>query len=322
MLNGRSVVLVVNPTAGRGQAAEALPEIIRRIEGHGAELEVRIGQDFADARALVQRSADEHPDVVAVVGGDGMMHLGVNACARITPDDVRPALALLPAGTGNDFCRGLGIDPADTLAAVDLMGTVSPSPVDVILVRGGHGEVVVGSVVAAGFDALVNRRANAMSWPRGAMRYTIAALRELATFEPLHYRLVVDGVPRELDAMLVAVGSTSTYGGGMQICQGADPSDGLLDLTIVHPVGRTTLLRLLPRMRSGTFSTDRCVEQLRVREVVVEGVTAAGDPPLAYGDGEELGPLPLTLTAVPAALSLFLPTSQPLTRSGGVSDQN
>ncbi|MGI8459283.1 MAG: diacylglycerol/lipid kinase family protein [Propionibacteriaceae bacterium] len=307
MLSGRSVALVVNPTAGRGQAAKLLPEIIRRIEGHGADLEVRVGRDFADARALVDRSAEEHPDVVAVVGGDGMMHLGVNACARVRPGTVRPALALLPAGTGNDFCRGLGLDVDDTLAAVDLMGTTAPTPVDVTLARGGHGENVVGSVVAAGFDALVNRRANALRWPRGSMRYTVAALRELATFRPLHYRLVVDGVRRELDAMLVAVGSTSTYGGGMQICQGADPRDGLLDVTVVHPVGRTTLLRLLPRMRSGTFATDRCVEQLRAQEVVVEGVTADGDPPLAYGDGEELGPLPLTLTAVPGALSLFLP---------------
>jgi diacylglycerol kinase (ATP) len=305
-LRGRSVALVVNPSAGRGLARRLLPEITRRLERHGATVDVRLGRDFAEAREVVHRSADEAPDVLAVVGGDGMMHLGVNACARLEADVRRPSLALLPAGTGNDLCRGLGIDVTDTLAAVDLLAG-TPAATDAVLAVGAHGRVVVGSVVAAGFDALVNRRANALRWPRGSARYTVAAFRELATFRPLHYRLVIDGVPRELDAMLVAVGSTSTYGGGMQICLGADPTDGLLDVTIVHPVGRATLLRLLPKMFSGAFATDPCVEQFRAREVVVEGVTADGDPPVAYGDGEELGPLPLTLTALPGALSVFRP---------------
>ena len=66
--------------------------------------------------------------------------------------------------------------------------------------------------------------------------------------------------------MLVAVGNTTSYGGGMLICPDADPTDGLLDVTIVHPVSRAKLLRLLPQMYSGRFARDPCVEQLRARE--------------------------------------------------------
>ena len=81
--------------------------------------------------------------------------------------------------------------------------------------------------------------------------------------------------------MLVAVGNTGSYGGGMRICPQADPFDGWLDVTIIHPVGRLKLLRLLPEMFSGTFARDACVEQLRVREVTVEGPGLVG-----FGDGE------------------------------------
>ena len=127
-------------------------------------------------------------------------------------------------------------------------------------------------MLATGFDALVNRRANQMPWPKGSTRYALATMAELRVFSPLQYRLTLDGEVREQQAMLVAVGNTSSYGGGMLICPKADPYDGLLDVTIIHPVGRLKLLRLFPEMYSGRFVRDPCVEQLRVREVTVEGL--------------------------------------------------
>ena len=115
---------------------------------------------------------------------------------------------------------------------------------------------------------------------------------------------MVDGEERALEAMFVAVGNTRSYGGGMQICPAADPYDGGLDLTIIHPVGRAKLLQLLPQLKTGRFASDPCVEQLRARSVRVEG--GAG---LAYGDGEELGAMPVTVESVPAAIRVCLPAS-------------
>jgi diacylglycerol kinase (ATP) len=163
-------------------------------------------------------------------------------------------------------------------------------------------ETYVAAVLATGFDALVNRRANQMPWPRGSTRYALAVMAELRVFSPLHYRLTVDGRVRELPAMLVAIGNTSSYGGGMLICPQADPYDGLLDVTIIHPVSRLKLLRLFPEMYSGKFVRDSCVEQLRVREATVEGPGLVG-----FGDGEMLGATPLQVCSVPRALPVFVP---------------
>ncbi|MFP5282664.1 MAG: sphingosine kinase, partial [Actinomycetes bacterium] len=164
------------------------------------------------------------------------------------------------------------------------------------------GDTFVGTVLATGFDALVNHRANAMPWPKGSMRYPLATLAELRVFEPLRYQLTVDGERRDLRAMFVAVGNTSSYGGGMRICPDADPRDGLLDVTIVHPVGRLKLLWLLPQIYSGRFARDPCVEQLRAREVVVAGPGLVG-----YGDGELIAAAPLTVRCVPHALRVHVP---------------
>jgi diacylglycerol kinase (ATP) len=107
---------------------------------------------------------------------------------------------------------------------------------------------------------------------------------------------------REQQAMLVAVGNTSSYGGGIMICPKADPYDGLLDVTIIHPVGRLKLLRLFPETYSGRFVRDPCVEQLRVREVTVEGSGLVG-----FGDGEMIAAAPLKVCCVPQALPVFTP---------------
>ncbi|HYP46839.1 MAG TPA: YegS/Rv2252/BmrU family lipid kinase [Propionibacteriaceae bacterium] len=293
----RTVTLVVNPSSGRGRALELLPQVAGRLRDAGLTTEILLSRHFDEAAEMTQAAASSSVDVLAVMGGDGMMHLGLNACASArSSGNERLTLGVIPAGTGNDFARGLGLDPGDPVAAAEVVGAGFRRHLDLARVNGRY----VGAVVAAGFDALVNQRANAMPWPRGALRYPLAALAELRVFAPLSYRLTVDGTVRDLEAMLVAVGNTSTYGGGMRICPDAAADDGLLDVTIVHPVSRAKLVQLLPRMYSGSFVRDRCVEQLRAREVTVTGPGLVG-----FGDGELLGAAPLTVSSEAQALSVF-----------------
>ncbi len=293
------LTLVVNPSSGKGRALELLPQVAGRLRDSGNELEILLSRDFAEARTMTDYAVDSGADVLVVMGGDGMMHLGVNSCARNgSVDKPQTTLGMIPAGTGNDLCRGIGLDPGDALAAAETIARGHTRLIDLARIHDRY----VGAVVASGFDALVNRRANEMPWPRGSMRYPLATLAELRVFSPLPYRLTIDGVVRELQAMLVAVGNTSSYGGGMKICPNADPTDGLLDVTIIHPVGGMKLLRLLPQMYSGRFARDACVEQLRAREITVDGPGLVG-----FGDGEMIGAAPLRITSVPQAIPVLAP---------------
>lgn len=302
-----SIALVVNPAAAKGRAQALLPQVAGRLRDSGHPVEILLSRSQDEAAELVERAASSGVDVLAVMGGDGMAHLGLNAVAEHAaahPDDLPLALGLVPAGTGNDLARSLGLDPDDIDAATAALAGGVTRAVDLLRISDpATGEDRwVGSVLATGFDALVNARANRMRRPRGPARYSIAALAELRTFRPLPYALVIDGVARDLEAMLVAVGNTSTYGGGLRICPAADPYDGWLDLTVIHPVGRAKLLQLLPQMRTGRFASDPCVEQLRARTVSV-----ARGGGIAYGDGEELGTTPVTATSVPGAIRVCLP---------------
>lgn len=289
---------MVNPSAGKGRSQELLPEIAGRIRDAGHRLDIWLSRDYAEAQRLIHKAANSAADVLAVMGGDGMLHLGVNEAARAQASSpAAPTLGLLPAGTGNDLCRGLDVG-GDPLAALRVILAGREGTIDLARV----GDAFIGTIVATGFDALVNRRANDMTWPKGSARYPLALMSVLRTFRPLHYQLTVDGVRRDLDAMLIAVGNTRCYGGGIRICPDADPTDGLLDVTIIHPVGRPTLLRLMPSLYTGTFVSDPCVELLRVGEITVDGPGLVG-----FGDGELIGAAPLTIRQVPRALRVCLP---------------
>jgi diacylglycerol kinase (ATP) len=295
------ITLAVNPTAGRGRAKKFLPAVLARLRANGAHVRVVASTDFEHARATMAGAVADGADVLAVMGGDGMMHLGLNACAsQATPNPT--LLSLIPAGSGNDFCRGVGLDPGDPVAAATVATGGRRLDLDLIRLQTRH----VGAVLATGIDSRVNRRANALPWPRGSLRYPLAALTELRVFSPLRYRLTLDGTARELEAMLVAVGNTTTYGGGMQICPRAEATDGWLDVTIIHPVSRLKLLQLLPQMNSGRFARDRCVEQLRARAVRVDGEGANGTPLVTFGDGEQIGNVPVDATVAAKVLPLLV----------------
>lgn len=310
--DGPTISLVVNPSAGRGRARRLLPQLTAGLVAGmpDANLHVHQTTSFSDARLrCIQAVEQARPfveghrrDALVVMGGDGMMHLGLNAAA-----DTGVPLGLVAAGRGNDFCRGVGV-PNDLAGAIRTIVEGHTLRMDLMEVTGnllgGAEKRWVGSILSTGYDGRVNYRTNHLRWNFGQLSYTWAALAELSRFEPLPYRLVIDGVERTQTAMFVAVGNAGVFGGGMRACPDADVTDGLLDLTVVNPVSRFTLLRLLPRMFDGGFVRDPAVERLRAREVLVDG-----DGLYGMADGEELGPVPLRLRAVPDMLSVFVPAA-------------
>jgi diacylglycerol kinase (ATP) len=304
-----TVTLVVNPTSGHGKAGRALPRVTLDLVKGLSEytVVVRETQSYEEAKLFaaeaVAESSHTKPgelhDILLVMGGDGMANVGLNAAAG-----TQVRLGVIPAGTANDFCRGMGV-PYTTNSAVASVIAGRERLVDLTEVTGagladGSRRRFVGSVVSSGYDAKVNYRTNSRSMSLGSLSYGWDAMAELAHFKPLNYRMRVDGQELDLPAMLIAVGNAGMFGGGMRVCPHADPTDGLLDITIVHPVGRLTLLRLLPSMYSGAFIRHPCVELLRGREIVVDG-----DNMFAMGDGESLGDVPLTARVAPQCLYLL-----------------
>ena len=300
----RHAALVVNPVSGR-RKGEAIGEAAtRRLRAAGWTIDRVTGDDVPSVRSSLRTLLAGGADTVVVVGGDGALHgildLVVEADAT---------LGLLPAGTGNDLARGLELPYRDPEACLDLLLASPPRRVDLARVDDGQDQRLVATVVASGFDSKVNERANAMTWPRGNLRYTLAIIAELRAFAPVPFRLELTGAdgttrPVEADAMLVAVGNGPSFGGGLRIAHGASLDDGMLDVCLIRPVSRPLLIRTFPKLQRGTHVSMPEFERLMVRAVRVDAPGIVG-----YGDGERLGPLPLTIEVVPQALAVLAPAS-------------
>ncbi|MGP4015755.1 diacylglycerol/lipid kinase family protein [Saccharopolyspora sp. 5N708] len=287
-------VLVINPAAGGGFSAKVAGELVGHLRA-ACDLQTVVATDARGTADAAQRAVADGADVLAVVGGDGAAHLAVQACA-----ESETALALIPAGTGNDLARGLGV-PLDPIAASHTVAralrTGQRHRIDLGKVAGADW---FATVLCAGFDSRVNARANRMRWPRGKRRYDLAVVRELVGLRPMPLRVETEEGTAELNATLVAVGNTACYGGGIPVCPDADAADGLFDLTVVGELSRRDLVRILPTLRTGRHIEHPAVCTLRARRVRLGGENGW----LAYADGEPQARLPLSMRCVPAALAV------------------
>lgn len=309
----RAVTVVTNRHAGLGAGQEAAIAALARLRERGVEIAEVQAPSAAETVRLVRDSIERgNSDAVVCIGGDGLINVTLDAVAR-----TGVPLGLVPAGTGNDLARELGVPTEDPVAAADIVVDGRTRTIDLGQIESAAPESApmwFVTVTGTGFDARVTLRANAMRWPRGRLRYTVAALAEISSRLTVPYRgeltgVVTDGLTNPgtgselaLNAVMVAVGNTRTYGGGMLICPDAVLDDGLLDLTVVGALSRLEMLRLLPALSAGKRQNHPEVKQYRAAQITL---TAPGAP--ATADGEPAGTLPITIRAVPGALTVLVP---------------
>jgi diacylglycerol kinase (ATP) len=296
--SSQRIVLAANPAAAGGKAAAAIEPISKRLVQAGYEVVVCRGNSAEELVAGLHQELSSQPRAVVAVGGDGTVNLVLNVLA---PHFSIP-LGVIPVGTGNDIAQSWGIS-ADRDDALDcLLAALQGTPRLVDVAQSTHGELTryFAAVYSAGFDAIVNERANRMRFPKGPSRYTLALLRELASLRPRRYRLSIDGSSRDVEALLIAVANGPSFGGGMQVVPDASITDGQLDVFIVHPLPIVRFLSLFPKVFSGGHVGHPAVEIVHAHEVHLDV-----DEVVGYADGERQGELPVTIIPVTGALSVL-----------------
>lgn len=293
------IVVAINPTASFGRGRAVGPAVVQSLRGAGHDVTTLVEPTFLELIDAARKAVADKPDALVVVGGDGM----VNLAAQVLVGTKVP-LGLVPSGTGNDMARGLGIPIGNAEAAIEaLLAALGRPPriIDVARVTDSAGRLSwFACVLSAGFDAVVNERANLMRWPKGKSRYNLALLRELAMLRPIRYRLTIDGATIQTDAVLISVANNTSFGGGMMVTPDALLDDGEFDVLVVQPLKRVAFLRIFPRVFKGTHVADPRVTIYRGSSIRVEA-----DGIVAYADGERVGELPVDIEVVPGALRVL-----------------
>jgi diacylglycerol kinase (ATP) len=290
------LVVVANPAAGHGRAGRLIGKVTTALHRLRVPHEIRIAESGTDLERLARAAAEGGARIVAALGGDGTASLAANGILG-----TGTALAVLPAGTGDDFAKAIGVGKLDT--AVELLANPKIVDLDVIEVTTGADKRSFVNIAGAGFDSEVNETANGMTVNLGATgTYIVALLKTLSRYSPAAFSIQVDDERMELDAMLVEVGSGRWTGGGMKVLPNAVMNDGLLDVCIVEALSKPAFLRAFPRVFVGSHTTHPKVRMWTGTRVQVE----ADRRVLVYADGELVGSLPAIFEVRPAALPVVV----------------
>lgn len=254
---------IVNPTAGTGLALETMEKTETVLKEKGRAYQVFRTEKPGHGTELARELAG-NPEVRAVisVGGDGTAFEVASGLAGTA----KP-MAIIPAGTGNDFIKTVGI-PKDPMAALEAALNGKAAPVDM-------GQLNEGSflnVCGTGFDVTVLDNAESLkSKYRGLLPYFLGLLKAIFQYRPVHLKLTIDGETEENDYLICSIANGQFIGGGIPICPAANPQDGLLDLVLVRNVPRRKIPLYLPGLMMGKILNFKITRHRLVREVVMEG---------------------------------------------------
>lgn len=277
------ILLYINPDSGgrRGQSltSRAIAHL-RRLGFDGEVHNVREGLLPA-----------EPGDRIILIGGDGTLHHALPELLRS-----KAVIGIIPAGTGNDFARSLGL-PLDPVKAAEAAWSGHPQPID----AGLAGSTPFLGIACFGIDSDIAERTRGSKQSKWA--YIAAALRALAVCQPREVRVSWDGGKYEGPVMLAAAANSSRYGNNMILAPDAGLSDGLLDLVLVKSMPRLALLRLFATLARGKTPEHPGIIRAKTRQVRMECIKGG----TVFADGEPAAPLPVDISVKAAALRIAVP---------------
>lgn len=302
----RPFALVVNPASALGRGARVAARVSRALGAAGVTCITISAPSVAECQREVEREAAQGLRGLILVGGDGFVSTVLQvAAARELP------VALVPAGSGNDFARQFNL-PRHPGRAVQSLLRAAPRSVDLGVVRyrgpsGDPREKWFAGGLSLGFDAAINRRANALRLPIGPLRYVAALFAEIAALQmhTFHVRFARPTAPRRVPehrytGLLATVMNIRTLGGGIPISPDSRVDDGLLELVEVSRVSRPRLLSVLGLLARGRHTWLPEVTVTSVASVSIDAGTE-----VAFADGDEVGTGPFEVCVAPGALTLL-----------------
>lgn len=291
-------LVIVNPQARHGETRALMPVIEHLL----ADVAHETVETASPGHAVELTARAEGFDVVVAAGGDGTVHEVLNGLMR-HPGATRPALAVLPTGSGNDTCRTLGI-PFDLARAALLLAIGERRRFDV----GRCNDIFFNNSFAAGLDAKVTAKAveYKVTKHRDGMWLYLTSLMHVLFHDlaPSRLRIAFDGAASETrDALIIAITNGPTYGGGFLITPDSVPDDGLFDVCLIDPLSLPQALARLPFVIAGKHTHMSVVHMSQHRSVLIESET----PVPAQIDGEVLLERRYDVSLLPGAIECVVP---------------
>jgi diacylglycerol kinase (ATP) len=291
---------IVNQVSGNGKGMKVWMEIERLLQAKQVNYRVFFTERPKHATEIAKDLVkNNEAEIVVAIGGDGTIHDVANGLigSNVT-------LGCIPAGSGNDFSRGL-IGSVDHKKALDQILSGKGRKIDIARIN----HECCLTVVGIGFDGKVAKTTDESKHKKwlnsvglGNLTYVFSFIQVLFHYQPTNLHLTIDEKRIALsNVWLIAVANFPFYGGGMAICPEARCDDGMLDICVVHNISRWKLLRVFPHVFKGKHVIHPAVTMFSGKQIEIH----SDSPLIIHGDGEIIGETPVKIMIEEDALHVI-----------------
>jgi len=295
-MDTRKYFLIVNLIAGQGRCKELFPKVRAELDRRRIDYDLHYTNEPLEAIDVAEMGIEAGFTHIIAMGGDGTVNEVANG---IIAADGEAILGVIPAGTGNDFIRMLGI-PSDPLAAIELLVSGHERWIDLGQVSNDRYFV---NALGIGIDAQVALDVLKMERFRGTAAYLYAAIREVFRFKAFPVKLTGKDWESEYTCISLGLANGKYCGGGFKLAPRADLDDGLVDITAIEDFPKLERLIRLPQARKGAHLKLSKVHYWQEKAVTVSLPSRL----VAHIDGEpyKLPDKTFAVRAVPHALRVI-----------------
>lgn len=276
MKEGKDILVIINPYAGKRNGKGVVQEIKAGIVRNGLDAHVSITESPGHATLLAQEATSR---VVVAAGGDGTVNEVVNGLIGTSK-----TLGVLPIGSGNDLIKSIGV-PREIDAALKTIAGGTSMRIDCGTVKCGGSSRYFANGVGIGFDAAVADRTQQITFLHGTALYIMAVFQTLGKYIAPEFTISIDSRSTTSHNLLIAIGNGRCAGGGFYLTPDAKTNDGLLDICMIADLPVRRILSIMPKVMKGRHTGSSDVTMRLGRTISVK----AEDPFFVHADGEIVG---------------------------------
>lgn len=294
-------LFIINPCSGRGSGRKTWETIKKQSEFLLPGLEAKYTSGPEHATLLAKEAVERNLDLVIIIGGDGTIHEAVNGIAGSNV-----IIGIIPAGTGNDLAKVLGI-PLDIHEALNIIHRGVRKKID-LGIADGQFFINMGGM---GFDATVAHRVNSNNFLKGKTAYLLAIIRTIMDYKAVKVRITIDNKTWEEKITLIAIGNGEYVGGGVRMFPQANLNDGMLDICVIKETTKLDMLLTLPIIYKGKHAGHPKVSFYQGKEVIISK-TRQDEHIYAHVDGQEINIWPIRFALYPGFVEVLVPDGEAL----------
>lgn len=282
---------IVNPISGRSSKESIVGAIAGSVDMDRYEVTIRFTAAPGHATTLASEAVQSGQQLVVAVGGDGTVN--EVACALVGTD---AALGIIPCGSGNGLARHLHI-PMNPRKAIEILNQGQIRRIDTLTVNGTPCFCTAG----VGYDAFVSEE-YAKEPTRGLVTYVRKAVENWFDYTPEQYLIETEEGMFSRTALAITCANANQWGNGFHVAPKASLTDGLIDVTIIHPIKPLNALPMPVQILGYSFDKNPGVETFKTSGLTIRRATPA---PLHIDGEPQSGTRDITIALRPASLGVL-----------------